>query len=57
MGKNINGIVFVKGPGFKKYTAILPNGKKVHFGDKRYEQYKDSVPKNRGVGYGLIKII
>ena len=28
----------------KKYTAILKDGKKVHFGDNRYEQYKDSTP-------------
>ena len=29
---------------FKKYKAILPNGKAVRFGDKRYQQYKDSTP-------------
>ena len=29
---------------FKKYKAILPDGKTVHFGDKRYEQFKDSTP-------------
>ena len=28
----------------KKYVATLPDGKKVHFGDKRYGQYKDSTP-------------
>lgn len=27
----------------KKYTAILSNGKKIHFGDSRYEQFKDST--------------
>lgn len=27
----------------KKYMAILPNGKTVHFGDNRYEQYTDST--------------
>ena len=28
----------------KKYTAILPNGKRVNFGDKRYQQYEDRTP-------------
>jgi len=42
------GIKFQRGPNYKKYTAILPNGKKIHFGDRRYEHYKDSVPKNLG---------
>jgi hypothetical protein len=28
----------------KKYVATLPDGKKVHFGDKRYPQYKDQTP-------------
>ena len=42
------GIKFEKGPGKKKYTAILPNGKKVHFGHRDYQQYKDSVPKRLG---------
>lgn len=45
-----NGIKFVKGPGKKKYTALLPNGKKVHFGHRDYQQYKDSVPKRLGGG-------
>lgn len=44
------GIRFVKGNGNKKYTAILPNGKKVHFGHTAYEHYKDSVPRNLGGG-------
>lgn len=35
---------------YKKYMAILPDGKRVHFGDVRYQQYKDSVPKNLGGG-------
>lgn len=43
-------IKFQLGPNNKKYTAILPNGKKVHFGDKSYQQYKDQVPKNLGGG-------
>ena len=29
---------------FKKYKAILPNGEEVHFGDTRYQQYKDRTP-------------
>lgn len=52
------GIKFIKGSGFKKYTAIIPistdkNKKKfikVSFGDQRYEHYKDIVPKNLGGG-------
>ena len=28
----------------KKYVAILEDGRRVNFGDKRYEQYKDSTP-------------
>jgi len=44
------GIRFVKGKGKHKYTAILPNGKKVSFGHKDYQHYKDSVPKNKGGG-------
>lgn len=42
-------ITFVKGPGYKKYTAIITmnNGKKkkVNFGDKRYQHYKDRTSK------------
>lgn len=35
-----------KGPKYKKYTAFIKNNKtkkikKIHFGDKRYQQYKD----------------
>lgn len=44
------GIRFVKGPGYKKYTAILPDGKRVNFGDRRYQHYKDVVPKRLGGG-------
>jgi len=44
------GIRFIEGPGAKKYTAILPNGKKVNFGDRNYEQYEDSVPIALGGG-------
>ena len=28
----------------KKYVAVLPDGKRVNFGDKRYGQFKDSTP-------------
>ena len=28
----------------KKYRVILSNGRHVDFGDKRYQQYKDSSP-------------
>ena len=27
----------------KKYVATLPDGKKVHFGDSRYQQWKDQT--------------
>ena len=36
-------IKFEKGPGNKKYTAILSDGKRVNFGDKRYQQYHDKI--------------
>ena len=29
---------------YKKYMAKLENGKTIHFGDNRYEQYKDLTP-------------
>jgi len=39
------GVTFaVSGRKDKKYAATLPDGKKVHFGDKRYPQYKDQTP-------------
>lgn len=44
------GIRFVEGKGKHKYTAILPNGKRVSFGARGYQHYKDSVPKNKGGG-------
>lgn len=28
----------------KKYVAILPNGKAVHFGQRGYQQYEDRTP-------------
>jgi hypothetical protein len=44
------GTRFTLGPGQYKYTAILPDGKRVNFGHRDYEQYKDSVPKSLGGG-------
>ncbi len=29
----------------KKYSVFTPSGKKIHFGDKRYCQYKDKIGK------------
>lgn len=46
--KDLNGVRFTRGPGRYKYTAILPNGKRVHFGHRDYQHYKDSVPKSLG---------
>jgi len=52
---DLRGVKFIvpKG-GYKKYTAIipLPNGKtkRVSFGDRRYEHFKDRVPKRQGGG-------
>lgn len=42
-------IKFSKGPFPKKYTAFVKNKKsnkirKIHFGDRRYQQYKDRTP-------------
>jgi|TARA_Y100000768_G_C23939711_1_gene664482 hypothetical protein len=42
-------IKFKRGPYPKKYTAILKNKKtkktrKLNFGDRRYQQYKDRTP-------------
>ncbi len=42
-------IQFSKGPFPKKYTAYIQNKKtkkvrKLHFGDRRYQQYKDRTP-------------
>ena len=42
-------IKFAKGPFPKKYTAYIKNKKTkklrlLHFGDKRYQQYKDRTP-------------
>tara|TARA_Y100000816_G_C26098826_1_gene581980 strand:+ start:1553 stop:1858 length:306 start_codon:yes stop_codon:yes gene_type:complete len=42
-------IKFVKGPFPKKYTAFVKHKetkkiRKIHFGDRRYPQYKDRTP-------------
>lgn len=42
-------VKFKKGPFPKKYTAIIKNikskkSRKIHFGDRRYQQYKDRTP-------------
>ena len=49
---------FERGPGRYKYTAIMKDGtkvngktvKRVNFGHRDYDHYKDSVPKNMGGG-------
>ena len=47
---SLAGVQFVRGSGNHKYTAILPSGKRVSFGHRDYEHYKDSVPKSKGGG-------
>lgn len=42
------GTKFQKGPGRYKYTAIMPSGKRVNFGHRDYQHYRDRVPKNKG---------
>ena len=42
-------VKFKRGPFPKKYTAYVKNNqtkkvRKIHFGDKRYQQYKDRTP-------------
>jgi len=41
---------FVRGKYPHKYTAIMKDGTRVHFGHQDYEQYRDSVPKRMGGG-------
>lgn len=41
---------FEKGRGKYKYTAIMKDGKRVSFGHKDYQHFKDSVPKSMGGG-------
>ena len=50
MPQLLKGIRFVKGKGDKKYTAIFPSGKRISFGHKDYQHYKDSVPRRLGGG-------
>lgn len=47
---DIKGLKFVKGNKCHKYTAIFPYGKRVNFGHKAYEHFKDNVPKSQGGG-------
>jgi len=37
-------LIFQNGSNFHKYKVILPNGKTIQFGDKRYQHYKDQTP-------------
>ena len=42
-------VKFARGPNYKKYTAHLQDKttkktRKLHFGDNRYQQYKDRTP-------------
>lgn len=46
---------FVQGPGRYKYTAIMKDGKRVSFGHRDYQQYKDSVPVSMGGGIWTAK--
>lgn len=41
---------FVRGKYPHKYTAIMDDGTRVHFGHQDYEQYRDSVPPSMGGG-------
>ena len=41
----MNNIIFKKSSSkSKKYTAILPDGKKIHFGAAGYQHYRDDTP-------------
>ena len=44
------GTRFVEGPRQYKYTAELPDGRRVHFGHRDYEHYRDAVPRRLGGG-------
>jgi hypothetical protein len=48
------GTKFKKGKGNYKYTAVIPlkdgKTKTVNFGHKKYEHYRDTVPKRMGGG-------
>lgn len=34
----------------KKYVAVLPDGRRVRFGHRDYQHFRDSVPKRAGGG-------
>jgi len=36
----------------KKYMVITSKGNTIHFGDKRYSQYKDSIGKYSSLNHG-----
>lgn len=41
---------FERGDGRYKYTAVLKDGTRVHFGHRDYQHYRDSVPVRMGGG-------
>lgn len=41
---------FVMGPGRYKYTAVMEDGRRVNFGHRDYEHFRDSVPAALGGG-------
>lgn len=48
---DLKGITFMKSKiKGKKYTALLKDGSKVHFGSSDHEHFKDTVPKSLGGG-------
>ena len=42
------GTRFEKAAGIAKYVAALPDGRRIAFGDSRYEHFRDAVPKSLG---------
>jgi hypothetical protein len=42
------GTRFEPGKGLAKYTAVLPDGTRVPFGNRLYGQYRDAIPKRLG---------
>lgn len=50
MGELDEVVKFIRGSGKYKYTAHLKNGKKVNFGHRDYQQFKDIVPISKGGG-------
>ncbi len=43
---------FVRGPGNYKYTAVLSDGRRVNFGDRRYQHFKDRIGLWRSLDHG-----